>query len=296
MWLTNNSGSNGYVTAYSVLANAIYSPNVNILEASDADSKALYGPRTLAIKSRWVESSWRAQITADWLLSELKDPTVNPIIQLEDRPEKQFVPDLYDSIVLHIDKIGMVHEQFRVGSIEHQTIGESCQVVRTTFYLEPYMRYRGVGIFSEVYSGARVYEEDSNWDIVSGGYTTLPWFDETHDTGAYHSIVANQTRLTIPAGGDGCYRIYAQIKWEDNTAAGVRILRIRKNGSTTLSETVHDAAPVTNNLYQHIEDTHNLEVGDYLTVSVWQNSGVNVAILNQPGSGIACYFGLDKIP
>jgi len=93
LWLTNNSGTDGYITAFTATGNAIYVPNVDIREASDAGSKSTYGPRALAINSRWVEDSVHAKTIADWLLSELKDPAIQPIIQVEARPAKQFTPE-----------------------------------------------------------------------------------------------------------------------------------------------------------------------------------------------------------
>lgn len=288
-WVTNNSGGNGYIIVFRSTGDPIYAPYVEVREASDAASKALYGPRTLSIGSPWIEGSSAAQGMIDWLLSELKDPGVYPIIQIENRSAKQFIPDLYDSVVLHADKIGISHEQFRVGAIEHQTIGESCQRVRTTFYLEPYMRDGD----PEDYFGCRVYAY-GDITIGTGVPTALSWSAETHDTDALHSTVSNTSRITIPAGGDGYYKIYAQVKWEDNSAAGYREIRILKNGATYLSYSRHDAAPVTNNLYQRIGDTHYLEAGDYLRVVVYQNSGGNTKVENG-SDGIYSFFGVDRI-
>jgi hypothetical protein len=138
--ITNNSGSTGYVTLLTATGDAIYAPDINVIESSDSTSQADYGKRVLHTKSRWVEDTDYAIALADWLLSNLKDPAQYPIIQMEDQPTKQFYLDLYDRVELTIDEL-TISGNYRVGSIEHQTIGEGCQAVRTVMRLEPYMQF-----------------------------------------------------------------------------------------------------------------------------------------------------------
>ena len=148
--ITNNSGSLGYVTLLKATGDAIYAPDVNVIEASDSDSQAAYGKRVLHAKSSGlglplanlynVEDTDYAIALAEWLLSELKDPAIYPIIQMEDQPTKQFTLDLYDRAELTVDEL-TIDANYRVGSIEHQTMGESCQGVRTVMHLEPYMQF-----------------------------------------------------------------------------------------------------------------------------------------------------------
>jgi len=137
--ITNNSGSLGYVTLLTVTGDAIYAPDVNVIESTSQTSQADYGKRALHIKSRWVEDTNYAIALADWLISVLADPAQYPIIQLEDQPAKQFYLDLYDRVELTINPL-FIAGNYRVGAIEHQTIGESCQGVRTIMRLEPYMK------------------------------------------------------------------------------------------------------------------------------------------------------------
>ena len=148
--ITNNSGSTGYITLLKATGDAIYAPDVNIIEASDSDSQTTYGKRVLHAKSSGlglhlstlynVEDTDYAIALATWLLSELKDPAIYPIIQMEEQPTKQFTLDLYDRVELTVDEL-TIDANYRVGSIEHQTIGEGCQGVRTVMRLEPYMQF-----------------------------------------------------------------------------------------------------------------------------------------------------------
>ena len=138
--ITNNSGSTGYVTLLTATGDAIYASDINVVESSDSTSQAAYGKHALHIKSRWVEDTDYAIALADWLLANLKDPAQYPIIQMEDQPTKQFYLDLYDRVELTVDEL-TIDANYRVGSIEHQTIGEGCQGVRTVMRLEPYMQF-----------------------------------------------------------------------------------------------------------------------------------------------------------
>lgn len=137
--LTNNSGSDGFITLLTVIGGVIYPPNTNGVTAGDATSAAAFGPKTLDLDSRWAENYDQQKTQVEWLLSELKDPSSQPIIQLEDRPALQFTPDLWDRIELAVPHLS-IDKNFRVGQITHQTTSESCQGVLTTFRLEPYLQ------------------------------------------------------------------------------------------------------------------------------------------------------------
>ncbi|MCK5307182.1 MAG: hypothetical protein KAJ73_01090 [Zetaproteobacteria bacterium] len=134
--LTNNSGSNGFITDLHITGRPFYPPDVNGVTASDTASAAAFGPKTLDLDSRWAENYDQQKTQVEWLLSELKDPIIQPIVQLEDQPTLQFTPDLWDRILF----TAWEDVSYRVGQISHQTTSESCQGVRTTFRLEPYLQ------------------------------------------------------------------------------------------------------------------------------------------------------------
>lgn len=69
----------------------------------------------------------------------LADDNMFPIVQLEGRPALQFAPDLFDVVSLTSAKYGVSGESFRVAYIEHESLTETCQAVRTKFYLEAYI-------------------------------------------------------------------------------------------------------------------------------------------------------------
>lgn len=118
---------------------------VNMVEpifitSSDTASQAEYGKRTLSIDVRDIENSIYARELADYYLAKFKDPAVYPVVQIENRPAKQFQPDLWQyRFNFTAPSVGISSAQlFRIGGIEHNWLNENGNSVRTTFWLEPY--------------------------------------------------------------------------------------------------------------------------------------------------------------
>ena len=273
LWLTNNSGTDGFITLFTATGDVIYPPNVDWRESDDEASQASFGPRTLAINSRWIESSVDAQSMGDWILSELKDPSVQPIVQLEDQPTLQFTPDLWDRIILNAATLGISSRQYRVGQIAHQTTSQSCQGVLTTLRLEPYlqegeetMSYRGVQVFT------------TGETITNNTATDVEWTNEDHDITAWHSAGTNPERVTVPAHFDGYYALFTTIQWEGH-ATGDRKVRIQKNG-VTLREGIMNDTSEPQIFDQHVRYVDFLVAGDYITVEVQQTSGGDLDVFS----------------
>jgi hypothetical protein len=70
-----------------------------------------------------------------------------PIVQIEARPEAQFKPDLFDIVSVSIPKLGILGNSFRVGGIEHHSVGDKCNAVKTTLYLESYVSFENLWTF-----------------------------------------------------------------------------------------------------------------------------------------------------
>jgi len=265
--ITNNSGSDGYIIALYVAGDGIYNTHPSVRRANNAASQLKHGLRTLDLDSLWMEDSEEAQQLADWLLDNYFNPTAAPVIQFEDRPSKQFYVDLYDVINLNIPTLG-ISQRFRVGSIEHETIGENCQAVRTTMRLEPYTRYGGVAAMA--YQGCQVMRSGGQ-SIPDNAATDILWNFENHDVGGYHSLVANTGRLTVPSGKDGYYNVFTTIQWAGN-AAGTRLVRIQKDGVTQKSGIVNDISEAEI-FDMHVRATLYLSAGEYVSIQVIQASG-----------------------
>lgn len=134
---TNNSGSDGYITAASLTGKAVHSPNTTVYGSEDATSQVAYGKRTFKLDTPWMQGGGYAQAYADWVLSQLKDPKPMLKIMIENRFAYQLGKELYmDAINFTSAKLG-IDDTFRIGKIEHRWLRENGQAMRTTYTLEP---------------------------------------------------------------------------------------------------------------------------------------------------------------
>lgn len=101
--------------------------------------------------------------------------------------------------------------------------------------------------------------------------TLVTWTAETHDVDALHSLVSNTTRLTIPAGLAGKYRVSVNGVF-DNSATGTRLVRILKNGSS-LTRSGGAASSAGIGLAMNPTWVGDLVAGDYIEVDAYQDSG-----------------------
>lgn len=148
--LTNNSAHNGYIISWQVgglYADAIYAHNPALRKASDASSQGKYGIKGIVIDTPWQEDPNVAQNYAEALIEYLKDPNYFPVVQVEDRPSIQYGLELYDRVILDLDKLG-IDGDYRLAKIEHQWLNENGNAVRTTFKFEPYIDLSGYWQFT----------------------------------------------------------------------------------------------------------------------------------------------------
>lgn len=139
VYVTNNSGSVGYVTQLKIeVVNVSYILNPVTVVAEDAASQVIYGKRTLVVDSPAMHDTAYAKLAAAWLLTNLKSPQPWPTIQIENRADLQFAPYLYVTRIRLQAPTKNIDAYYRIGKIEHRWLRENGQAVRTTFRLEPY--------------------------------------------------------------------------------------------------------------------------------------------------------------
>ena len=131
-----------------------------------------------------------------------------------------------------------------------------------------------------------VANSDANITLSNNTDTVLNWNTETFDTDAFHSTVTNNSRITIPSGKGGKYRIYAKvIPNTNNTSQDYSVqLKLRKNGSTIVATSFlsnAQYAATTLQLFVLIE----LVATDYLEILGTQNSGGSLGITYANDSG-----------
>lgn len=102
-------------------------------------------------------------------------------------------------------------------------------------------------------------------------FINVLWDTEVRDNDATHSTVTNTSRITIVTAG--YYTISGTAGWA-GSAAGQRISRWAVNGTAVAgTETCANAALATTSAYRCTSTDLFLNVGDYLEMQIWQNSG-----------------------
>jgi len=138
------------------------------------------------------------------------------------------------------------------------------------------------------FTGCRVYASSAQ-TISNSTDTKLAFANETFDTDGFHDNVTNNTRITIPTGLGGYYRVTANSGFLVN-ASGRRIMAIALNG-TNVSQ-IETSANAAAEPAASLTDTYSLSAGDYLEINVFQTSGGN---LNTSGAAIREFFQVERI-
>jgi hypothetical protein len=112
----------------------------------------------------------------------------------------------------------------------------------------------------------------SGTQSLADGVRTAVAFDvEAFDIGNTHDNVTNNTRLTVPVGGDGVYFLTANIEFTAN-AMGVRAAQLRKNGTDALTQVITAAVSGEPTVVQVITIAP-LVASDYVELMGYQTSG-----------------------
>jgi hypothetical protein len=137
--------------------------------------------------------------------------------------------------------------------------------------------------------GCRVYASSAQ-AIANATDTKVAFANESFDTDGFHSNVTNNTRITIPAGLGGYYRVTFNIGFA-TSAIGRRIYGVAFNGGGDVSK--GELTPGTNiEPVGTITDTYSLAAADYIEVNVYQTSGGS---LNTSGNSTRDYFEIERI-
>ena len=96
---------------------------------------------------------------------------------------------------------------------------------------------------------------------------------ENYDTDGFHDNSTNNSRITIPSGKAGYYAIRAVITLNESSTTGFRQMTLYKNGTDIAYANFGNYGTSTGYPTYELNWTANLAVGDYLTVSMYQNSG-----------------------
>lgn len=124
---------------------------------------------------------------------------------------------------------------------------------------------------------ARVWQSVAQTITNSTGTPTAVTFtSEDVDTDTIHSVASNTSRMTIVTPGR--YRCTGSVGIAAN-ATGVRTLRLQKNGVTTIAA-VRQAGTAAATQYMQITEDILCVTGDYIELTIEQNSGGSLALSN----------------
>lgn len=124
---------------------------------------------------------------------------------------------------------------------------------------------------------ARVYN-NAALTLTTGTVATLTFNTERFDSGSLHSTSSNTGRLTAPV--TGLYMAGAHVSFASN-ATGIRLLRVRLNGSTVIGTQLMPAVSGDSTVVS-VSTLYQLTAGDYVEAQAYQTSGGN---LNVEASG-----------
>ena len=125
--------------------------------------------------------------------------------------------------------------------------------------------------------GAKTYFATTLPVISNNSTTTVNWDGELWDTDSIHDLSTNTSRFTIPAGKGGYWQVVCGIFWPSNNTRE-RQLRINVNGTNTNRTIIN--SPPTGSWIQQCTNTLKLVATDYITISLYQNSGGSLTLLN----------------
>lgn len=107
-----------------------------------------------------------------------------------------------------------------------------------------------------------------NQSVASATWAIINWDAEEFDTPGWHDTVTNNSRITVDR--TGYYEVSAVGGWVAN-GAGARYMAFTKNGTRIIQ--LPDGPPGAILFSHHFADTLLLAAGDYLELSVYQDSG-----------------------
>lgn len=112
--------------------------------------------------------------------------------------------------------------------------------------------------------------------VTTNADTVLPWSTELYDVGGMHSD-AQSSRLTAPAAG--VYAISAGVRWGSNDSAN-RMLSLLLNDTTIIASDTRGPMLGGVRPMNQVATTRRLAAGDFITVTVLQNSGLTLQTQN----------------
>lgn len=119
--------------------------------------------------------------------------------------------------------------------------------------------------------------------VASSASSAITFDSESFDTDGFHSTVSNTSRITIPTGLAGKYRITALVDYPANST-GIRYCFIRKNGTAGADPTGMIVPAGATEIAADLATVMDLVAGDFIELFGWQTSGGSLSVFSGAGS------------
>lgn len=113
--------------------------------------------------------------------------------------------------------------------------------------------------------------------ISNGTTTALNLNSEDLDVGGLHDPATNNSRITIPSGGDGVYLIHGRCSFAPD-ADGTRQVMIFKNGSTDMASNQMSFNSASGATILEVLAVLALVATNYVEIRAYQTSGGDLAV------------------
>jgi len=152
-------------------------------------------------------------------------------------------------------------------------LGGSVGFDENMLYAEVVFYREGSGPVTPGFRGALV-GKSANQTLTSGVSAFITWNTEAYDTDSWHDNVTNNTRLTVPTGVSRV-RVCSNVRWQNTSSTGGRLLGIHKNGATFVGKGAAKI-PAEFSSEQHIcTAAVSVVATDYFEIFGFQDSGSN---------------------
>lgn len=128
--------------------------------------------------------------------------------------------------------------------------------------------------------------KNADQNFGTGVEGVILWETETYDTDNGHSTVTNPGRYTAQTAG--WYYLIVNVHWRANNDLGMREIVFKKNGLAAGRQNRQDEWPGYGHLFNTVQIRTSghmqMNVGDYVEVCIYQNSGSGSTVYNEAGN------------
>jgi hypothetical protein len=135
---------------------------------------------------------------------------------------------------------------------------------------------------SSVFAGVMVWRSAAV--SATGTANKISWDNEEFDTDAFHDLVTNPTRLTVPSGKAGKYLVMAHFRMAGTAGAADDRIEIMKNGTVVALESTRDLTALQN---FSISEVFDLAVADYIEINA-ARAGAGTQALSVGQTDLRC--------